>query len=77
MKKLQAVAKAGKCRLYYLDESGFCATAPIQYGWSPIGSPHHALPQAHTRRSVIGALDYAGNTLTHREVAGSINRQVT
>ncbi|MGL5949528.1 MAG: IS630 family transposase, partial [Aeromonas sp.] len=66
-----------KCRLYYLDESGFCATASVQYGWSPIGSPHHAFPQTHTRRSVIGALNYADNTLAYREVTGSINRQVT
>jgi len=72
--KLKEMAKAGQCRLLYLDETGFCASPPVQRGWSPVGQPHCIVPLTHCRRSVLGAFDFAANTLHHRVTAQSIKR---
>jgi hypothetical protein len=32
--KLQVAARGGQCRLFYLDEAGFCASPPVQRSWS-------------------------------------------
>jgi transposase len=71
---LQHAARDGRCRLIYLDEAGFAASAPVQRGWSPIGQPHVSEPQPHCRRSVLGALDYGANTLMHQVHCASVKR---
>ena len=62
--------------MVYFDEAGFAASPPIQYGWGPRGTPHLINPKPHTRRSVLGALDYPANTLFHQVVEGSVNREI-
>jgi transposase len=63
--KLQVAARDGQCRLFYLDEAGFCAAPPVQRSWSPRGLPHAIEPNSHCRRSIIGALDFAANELIY------------
>jgi hypothetical protein len=63
--KLQQAARDGACRLVYFDQSGFCASPPVQRGWSPIGEPHRVVPRPHCRRSVLGAFDFGANLLKH------------
>lgn len=46
----------------------------MQYGWSPRGKPHQTEPQSHCRRSVLGALNYASNSLFYQTITGSITR---
>lgn len=72
--KLQAAARAGDCRLIYFDEAGFSASPPVQYGGSPRGKPHRVEPQPHCKRSVLGALDLAANTLRHVVTAERVKR---
>jgi len=63
--KLQQAAREDAVRLLYLDEAGFHGSPPVQRSWSPRGLPHQVEPNHHCRRSVIGALDFGGNTLIH------------
>ncbi len=74
LKKLKKMASAGKCRLVYFDEAGFCASPPVQYGWSPLGQPHQLEPKPHCRRSVLGVLDYTANKLFHVATANKVQR---
>ena len=74
LSKLQQAARDDMCRLIYLDEAGFSASAPVQRGWSPIGQPHVIVPQPHCRRSVLGALDYGANTLMHQVYGCNVKR---
>ncbi|MGL4351961.1 MAG: transposase, partial [Plesiomonas shigelloides] len=57
LNKIKYSARDGLCRLFYVDEAGFCASPPVQYGWSARGNPHRIEPQSHCRRSVLGAID--------------------
>ena len=72
--KLQQAARDGACRLIYFDQSGFSASPPVQRGWSPVGEPHRVFPQPHCRRSVLGALDFGANLLTHEASKATIKR---
>ncbi|WP_080424631.1 transposase [Burkholderia ubonensis] len=56
----------------YLDEAGFCGSPPVQRSGSPRGLPHEVEANHHCRRSMIGALDFGVNTLTHTAHAGTI-----
>lgn len=58
----------------YFDEAGFSASPPIQYGWGPRGKSHAVEPRNHCRHSVLGALDYATNTLFYQTESGSVTR---
>ncbi|WP_340619119.1 transposase, partial [Xenorhabdus entomophaga] len=60
--------------MVYLDEAGFTASPPVQYGWSPRGKPHETEPQNHVRRSVLGALNYTDNTLFYQIMSDSVTR---
>lgn len=72
--RLQQAARQEQCRLIYFDEAGFSASPPIQYGWSPLGQPHCVEPKPHCKRSVLGALDYAANTLQHFATGERVTR---
>jgi transposase len=74
LNKIKHSARDGLCRLFYVDEAGFCASPPVQYGWSARGNPHRIEPQSHCRRSVLGALDYQNNKLHEVVVKGSVTR---
>jgi transposase len=72
--KLKQIAYDGQCRLVYFDEAGFSASPPVQYGWSLRGQPHQVEPKPHCKRSVLGALDFAANTLLHFATADRVRR---
>jgi len=72
--KLEQAARDKACQLFYFDQSGFSASPPVQRGWSPIGEPHRVFPQPHCRRSVLGALDFGANVLTHHASKTTIKR---
>src|SRR5471032_729694 len=74
LSKLQQAARDGACRLIYFDEAGFSASPPVQRGWSPVGEPHRVVPQAHCKRSVLGAFDYGANLLRHELSKATIKR---
>ncbi|WMV72413.1 IS630 family transposase [Xenorhabdus griffiniae] len=74
LNKIKAGARSGHYRLVYLDEAGFSASPPVQYGWSPRGEPHEAEPQNHVRRSALGALNYTDNTLFYQIKQGNMTR---
>ena len=63
LSKLQQAARDGACRLIYFDQSGFCASPPVQRGWSAIGELHHLFPEPYCKRSVLGAFDFGANLL--------------
>ncbi|MGL5292596.1 MAG: transposase [Aeromonas sp.] len=60
LNKIKYSARDGLCRLFYVDEAGFCASPPVQYGWSTRGNPHR--------------LDYQDNKLHQMVVKGSVTR---
>ena len=72
LEKLQCAARANAVRLVYFDEAGFAASPPVQRAWSPRGLPHRVEPRFHCRRSVLGALDFGANALTHHVTSSSI-----
>jgi hypothetical protein len=51
---------------------GLCRSPPVQRAWSPRGLPHRVEPRLHCRRSVLGALDFGANALTHHVTSSSI-----
>jgi hypothetical protein len=72
LEKLQCAARANAIRLVYFDEAGFAASPPVLRAWSPRGLPHCVEPRFHYRRSVLGALDFGANALTHHVMSSSI-----
>ena len=40
LEQLQRLDGRGIIELYYLDETGFCLTPCVPYGWQPIGEYH-------------------------------------
>ena len=72
LEKLQCAALANAVSLVYFDEAGFAASPPVQRAWSPRGLPHCVEPRLHCRRSVLGALDFGANALTHHVTSSSI-----
>ncbi|WP_157637575.1 helix-turn-helix domain-containing protein [Burkholderia ubonensis] len=49
-----------------------CFAPPVQRSWSPRGLPHAIKPNTHTRRSVLGALDFGPNELIYATHARTI-----
>jgi transposase InsO family protein len=64
--KLRALEAAGRCALFYGDESGFCLQPTLSRSWQPPG-PTLALPaQAHGKRlNVVGFLRGRDGELAH------------
>jgi transposase len=72
---LKQWSKTKQCQLFYYDESGFCASPPVQRSWSLRGKPHESCPAAHQRVNVMGVLDYAKGKLYHQQTDKAVNRQ--
>lgn len=55
--RLHRLEQAGKCHVWYADESGFCLQPPLPYLWQLKGQPVGLPSQAHARRyNVLGFL---------------------
>jgi transposase len=61
---LRQQAKEGKIILAYVDESGFTATSPNRYAWTPRGEVHRTTAAHQQRVNVIGALLSTSNFMT-------------
>ena len=46
-------------QVYFGDESGFCLTPSVPYGWQPCGQYTALVPQASPRRNVFGLFSRA------------------
>ena len=54
---LHRLEDAGKCTVFYGDESGFCLSPVVQYLWQPKGKTVGLPAKAHSRRlNVLGFL---------------------
>ena len=49
LEELKRLDAAGEIDLYYSDESGFCLTPSVPYGWQPVGETV-GIPSKHSRR---------------------------
>lgn len=57
LRRLHRLEQAGKCCVWYADESGFCLQPPLPYLWQNKGQTLGLRSQAHTRRyNVLGFL---------------------
>ena len=56
LEALQRLDEAGEIDLYYLDESGFCLTPCVPYGWQPIGETVEIPSQRSKRLNVLGLM---------------------
>jgi transposase len=66
LEKLKVAAKEGVAQLYFFDESGMSTVPNVQRAWSPLGTPHCADASGSRKRvNILGALNYATNTLVH------------
>jgi transposase len=65
-----------KVELLYFDEAGVCNVPNVQRGWSPLGKPHRADASVGRKRvNVLGALNYAAQTLAFEVHEHSVCRQ--
>lgn len=73
--QLKIAARNGSAHLYFFDESGMSTTPNVQRAWSPRGVPHCADASGSRKRvNILGALNYAANTLTHVLHESSVKR---
>lgn len=57
LEQLQRLDERGIIELYYLDETGFCLTPCVPYGWQPIGE-YHTIPSSRSPRlNVLGIMN--------------------
>lgn len=68
---LQQLEKQGHIDLFYGDESGFCLTPVMAYGWQYPGEEIRIVPQKSKRINVLGLLSQ-DNRLVTFEKEGSI-----
>ncbi len=73
--KFRQGARDGQCHMIYFDEATFCASPPVQRAWSPIGQTHRTEPAHHTKRAIIGALDYTAQKLHYGLFSQTIKRE--
>ncbi len=60
---LHRLEKAGKCSVFYGDESGFCLSSVVPYLWQPKGKTLGLPAKAHSRRlNVLGFLSRNSET---------------
>ncbi len=75
LEELKRLDEQGKIDLYYLDETGFCLTPCVPYGWQNIGE-NLALPSSRSRRlNVLGIMN-RNNHLEAYISSQSINSNV-
>ncbi|QHT72068.1 IS630 family transposase [Rhodocytophaga rosea] len=75
VKRLHALlylAQTGSIDLYFGDESGFCLTPCVPYGWIKKGEHAPILSQRSTRINVFGLLSTDNELLTYQK-SGSLN----
>lgn len=60
---MQALEKAGAVDLFYGDESGFCLTSAIPYGWQFPGEHVATQPRHSQRFNVLGLFNATTNEL--------------
>ena len=73
MDELHALEKQGHLDVYYGDESGFCLTSPIPYGWQFPGEHVATRPRHSPRLNVLGFYNAATNDLCANACEGSMN----
>lgn len=57
LEQLKQLDELGIIELYYLDETGFCLTPCVPYGWQPIGE-YQAIPSSRSPRlNVLGIMN--------------------
>lgn len=75
MSRLHRLEDAGRCRVLYGDESGFCLAPTLPYLWQRKGQTVGLPAKAHSRRlSVLGFLSRAGH-LHHFEAQEKMTAQ--
>ena len=75
LEELKRLDEPGEIDLYYLDETGFCLTPCVPYGWQNIGE-YLALPSSRSRRlNVLGIMN-RNNHLEAYISSQSINSDV-
>jgi transposase len=73
--KLKDAARKGQIHLWFADQSGMSAIPNVPRSWSPRGQPHEADASVTRKRvNILGALDYAANTLSYTLHEESIKR---
>lgn len=58
-------------QVYFGDESGFCLTPSVPYGWQPVGHYTAIVPQKSPRRNVFGLLS-RNNTFEGYDTLGTM-----
>lgn len=72
---MKLAAKKGDAHLYFFDESGMSNIPSVPRAWSPLGKPHCADASIGRRRvNILGALNYAENSLTYALHESSVKR---
>ena len=70
---MQALDKEGKIDLYYGDESGFCLTSAIPYGWQFAGEQVSTQPRHSQRFNVLGFYHPCTNALYTAARVGTLD----
>lgn len=65
MEFLQQLDDEGQINLYYFDESGFCLTPVVPYGWQPVGETFRIPCQRSQRLNVLGFMSRQNNLFYH------------
>ncbi len=72
---MKLAAKKGDAHVYFFDESGMSNIPNVQRSWSPLGKPHCADASAGRKRvNILGALNYAENSLIYEVHERSVKR---
>lgn len=69
---LHYLAQIGRIKLYFGDQSGFCLTPCVPYGWIKKGQHTPILSQRSARVNVFGLLGTDNHLLTYQKT-GSLN----
>lgn len=62
-------------RVFFSDESGFCLTPCVPYGWQPSGQYTAIVPQKSPRRNVFGLLS-RNNQFEGYDICGTMNAEI-
>lgn len=65
LEELKRLDEHGEIDLYYLDETGFCLSPSVPYGWQNIGE-YLTIPSRHSRRlNVLGIMNRNNDLKTY------------
>ncbi|AWM32194.1 IS630 family transposase [Hymenobacter nivis] len=73
MRQVQELEQAGALDLFYGDESGFCLTSAIPYGWQFPGEHVATQPRHSQRFNVLGLFNATTNELHTAAREGSVD----